>query len=235
MLNKKRYEAMKVTYIYHSCFLVETEVCYYLFDYYKGKLPQLNTKKPVLVCCSHKHEDHYQPLIFTILQERGMEHILAVLSRDITKKGLSVHVPYIEIRGGNTYELPYGQILTAYRSTDKGVAFLIQENDSFIYHSGDLNDWVWEEESDSYNRQMTGSYRKEIDMLAEKMHGCKLDAAFLVLDPRQEQYYDRGLLYFLKKIDCDNIYPMHYWEKPEIIDYFINEHPKYKNRITKIL
>ena len=41
-------------------------------------------------------------------------------------------------------------------------------------------------------------------------------------------------MYFMKKINCDNIYPMHYWEKTEIIDYFLNEHPEYKNRITKI-
>ena len=27
---------MKITYIHHSCFLVETENCYYLFDYEKG-------------------------------------------------------------------------------------------------------------------------------------------------------------------------------------------------------
>ena len=28
--------SLKFTYIYHSCFLTETERCYYLFDYYKG-------------------------------------------------------------------------------------------------------------------------------------------------------------------------------------------------------
>ena len=32
----ERATRMKVTYIYHSSFLVETGTCYYLFDYFKG-------------------------------------------------------------------------------------------------------------------------------------------------------------------------------------------------------
>ena len=32
---------MKITYIHHSGFLVETEQCYYLFDYEKGNLPEM--------------------------------------------------------------------------------------------------------------------------------------------------------------------------------------------------
>ena len=30
---------MKVTYIFHSGFLMETPQSYYIFDYYKGALP----------------------------------------------------------------------------------------------------------------------------------------------------------------------------------------------------
>ena len=30
---------MKITYINHSGFLIETRDCYYIFDYYKGELP----------------------------------------------------------------------------------------------------------------------------------------------------------------------------------------------------
>ena len=39
------------------------------------------------------------------------------------------------------------------------------------------------------------------------------------------------MLYFLKKISCDRIYPMHYWEQPEIITRFLAEYPQYQNRI----
>ena len=36
---------MKITYINHSGFLVETENCYYVFDYYKGEIPRLDKSK----------------------------------------------------------------------------------------------------------------------------------------------------------------------------------------------
>lgn len=36
---------MKITYINHSGFLVKTENCYYVFDYYKGEMPRLDKSK----------------------------------------------------------------------------------------------------------------------------------------------------------------------------------------------
>ena len=40
---------MKVTYINHSGFLIETRDCYYIFDYYKGELSNLDKEKEVIV------------------------------------------------------------------------------------------------------------------------------------------------------------------------------------------
>ena len=40
---------MKITYIHHSAFLVETESVYLLFDYFQGNLPELSEKKPLYV------------------------------------------------------------------------------------------------------------------------------------------------------------------------------------------
>ena len=39
---------MKITYIHHSAFLVETEAAYLLFDYFQGKLPEISTGKAAL-------------------------------------------------------------------------------------------------------------------------------------------------------------------------------------------
>lgn len=222
---------MKVTYIHHSCFLAETDSCYYLFDYFKGKLPALNPEKPILVLSSHKHGDHYHPSVFSILKDMGMQRIFAVLSCDIPSGSVPEGIPCITVSARKTYDLPQGQTLTTYRSTDEGVAFLIEEREEYFYHAGDLNDWVWEEESDAYNRQMTENYRKEIDTLAQNLGEKSLTAAFVVLDPRQEKDYDKGMLYFLQKISCAHVYPMHYWEKPEIISRFLTEHPQYQGQI----
>jgi hypothetical protein len=80
---------------------------------------------------------------------------------------------------------------------------------------------------------MTDSYRKQIDLLARKLDGRQLELAFVVLDPRQEADYDRGLCYFLEHIPAGKVYPMHYWGKPGIIEAFLRDHPAYSPRIEK--
>ena len=223
---------MKVDYIGHSGFLVETEKCYYLFDYYKGELPQLDVWKMVIVFCSHGHGDHYQPGIFKKLREMGMLRIYAVLSEDIGDCKEVSAGELLSVAAGGRYKLPLGQELITYRSTDLGVAFLISEGDEIIYHAGDLNDWVWEGEKPDYNEQMTKDYRKQIDALAKHLGRRRLSCAFVVLDPRQEKDYDRGMLYFLEKVNADLVYPMHFGGKPQVITQFLTEHPQYKDRIV---
>lgn len=220
---------MQITYIYHSGFLVETDTCYYLFDYYKGTLPALQTDKPILVFSSHSHRDHYNREIFTILKDMGMQSITAVLAKDISPKKYPADVEIIKVTFHQTYILPCQTTLETLLSTDAGVAFIVNCPEGTIYHAGDLNDWVWEGETDQYNRQMTGSYRHEIDLLKDK----KIDIAFLPLDPRQEKNYANGILYFLKKVNVKKVFPMHYWEKPEIIEQFRTEHPEYAPQIMK--
>ena len=221
---------MKTTYIHHSCFLFESTISYYLFDYEKGHLPSLDISKPILVLSSHGHHDHYNPAIFSMLKDKGMQHIYAILSDDIE---VPKDVNVLQVSPGKESELCLGQKLTTFKSTDLGVAFLIEDKGKLIYHAGDLNDWVWECESDSYNEQMTIDYRKQIDLLVKKLNGRKIDVAFVVLDPRQEKDYDRGLCYFLEHVPAEKVYPMHYWGKPEIIDTFLKDHPEYESIIQR--
>lgn len=219
---------MNITYIYHSGFLVETTEYYYLFDYYKGELPPLQTHKPILVFASHSHRDHYNPQIFEILKTMGMKHITAILAKDISPRKYPSDVGVLKVTFHQTYELSCHTVLETLLSTDAGVAFLLHCPEGTLYHAGDLNDWVWEGETEQYNKQMTGSYRHEIDLLKDK----KIDTAFLPLDPRQEKYYANGILYFLKKIQVKKVFPMHYWEKPEIIEQFLQEYPEYAPQIV---
>ena len=57
---------IKVTYLDHSGFLVELEDAYFLFDYYKGRLPQIDLEKKMFVFVSHVHHDHYRKDIFNL-------------------------------------------------------------------------------------------------------------------------------------------------------------------------
>lgn len=230
---------MQITYIGHSGFLVETSVCYYLFDYYKGTIPRLNPHKPILIFSSHAHQDHYNPQVFDLLNAMGMQQMTAILSKDISAKKYpqdTKNITCLKVASHQTYELPCGTTLRTLLSTDVGVAFLLQSAEGTIYHAGDLNDWVWSGEPEQDNRQMTGSYRHEIDLLAdyqkEYLNHLPIDIAFIPLDPRQEEHYADGILYFLKKIHVSKVYPMHFWDQPEIIQQFLGEYPEYKNLIT---
>jgi len=120
---------MKITYIYHSGFLVEIADCYYIFDYYKGVLPPLQISKPILVFASHSHRDHYNPKIFPMLKQLGMEQITAVLAKDISHRKYTADMENLEIvkvTFHQTYTLPGNTTLETLHSTDAGVAFLVQ-------------------------------------------------------------------------------------------------------------
>jgi len=218
---------MKITYIHHSCFLVETKRFYFLFDYVKGVLPELDAGKPLFVLASHGHSDHYNPELFSLLKGHP---VTAVLSDDITPPA---NMDVLKVSPGAVYELAEDLTLTTFQSTDLGVAFLIEVDGVLFYHAGDLNDWVWDEEPDDYNEEMTRSYRHQVDLLAKTLGQREPDAAFVVLDPRQEKDYDRGLCYFLDTVSAKKVYPMHYWGQSQIIDTFINDHPQYLPKIQK--
>ena len=221
---------MKVTYIGHSGFLVETDSANLLFDYSEGMIPEVDSEKPMIVFVSHAHGDHYNPEIFSILTALGMEKVRGILSDDIQapKK-----VDVLQVSPRREYDLGSRRKITTFRSTDMGVAFLIEDQERLIYHAGDLNDWVWEEESDSYNEQMTANYRKEISLLGEMLRHRQIDVAFVVLDPRQGKDYDRGLCHFLEHIPAKQVYPMHYWGNPAVMDTFLQEHPEYQCQIRR--
>ncbi len=225
---------MKITYLFHSGFLVETAGCTYIFDYYKGELPPLRPGLPVVVLASHGHGDHYNRDIFALLHRQNAECTQAVISRDIAGGRIPSHISSLRVGARKEYMLEEGQRLLTLRSTDEGVAFLLEEPEGVIYHAGDLNDWVWAGESTSYNRDMTRRFREEIDYLRDwldKKNIKHIDAAFLPLDPRQETDYDKGILYALDRLTIRQVYPMHYWEQPGVISRFRTEHPEYRSVI----
>lgn len=197
---------MKVTYIHHSAFAVETEQACLLFDYFEGELPEFPEEKPLYVFASHRHPDHFSKVIFKLAEK--YPNIYFVLSSDIWKK----RIPE-ELRE-KTWFLDPGEKKTigeltveGFKSTDEGVAFWCQIDGREIYHAGDLNHWYWEGEEEQWNTDMTAAYRKEIEKMAERT----ADVAFLPLDPRLEQWFYLGIDDFMKAADAKVIFPMHFW------------------------
>lgn len=225
---------MKVTFIGHSSFFIEWPECIWLFDYYEGTLPDIPEDKPLFIFVSHFHADHFNPAIFRLQAPAGTHYIL---SHDVIRHRKPKFLPE------NLYTMRPDELLTlragsetfqihTLRSTDFGVAFLIRFHEKWVYHAGDLNWWVWKEESRQYNNNMTANFKK----YTRPLLGLDLYAAFLPLDPRQEEWYDKGMLYILENTRTSHAFPMHFWKDYSVTDRFLAspQGAPYEEQIVKI-
>lgn len=200
---------MKVTYIHHSSFCVELEKAALIFDYTEGPWPEITPGKTVVIFASHRHGDHFSPVIF---EKAGQyPEFRIILSDDIWRKrvpqDLLEYTCFVKPGEVLTVEEVPGMTVETFRSTDEGVAFWITCDGKSIYHAGDLNNWRWEGEPDPWNPNMNRKYHEEL----RKMAGRHADLAFLPLDPRQGPWFYLGMDEFLKAVDTELIFPMHCW------------------------
>ena len=224
---------MRITYIHHSSFLVELKQLSLLFDYFQGdvKLPE---GKPAVIFASHRHGDHFSPVIFDFAKER--QDVYYVLSDDIWEKrtpsGLRERILFAG--PGQEFSLPWlsGISVRTFKSTDEGVAFLIRSPEGVIYHAGDLNNWQWEGEPRDWNRNMEVNYRRQL----EAMKNEKIDVAFVPLDPRQGKDFYRGMDDFMKMVGAARVFPMHCWDDFTVISRLkaMEESKDYRDRIMEI-
>jgi len=224
---------MEITYIGHSGFLIEWDSCYWLFDYYKGELPEMKADKKLYVFASHNHRDHFNPVILQLYDR--YHDITYVLSSDIKLKqafpetGITAEKmdalmdKIFFVKPSGRYELNDNEgnqiLLDTLKSTDCGVAFLLRYQDKTVYHAGDLNLWLWEGASKQDNNNMMAMFRREMEHLKD----VEIDFAFVPLDPRQEKFYDQGLEYLLHTAKIKYVFPMHFWGKAEIIQQYKQE------------
>lgn len=218
---------MKVTFIMHSCYHVELEKCCLLFDYYQGAVPE--SDKPLYVFASHSHDDHFSTSVFLLAKEGRQVHYF--LSDDIFAR----RVPE-RLRDSVTFVRPHGFYeseglrIATLRSTDAGVAFLLECEGKVLYHAGDLNCWVWDGVPRIQNDQMIRQYKDELSVLACR----KIDAAFVPLDPRQDADFDLGMRYFFEAANVDHVFPMHMWEDYSVVPLFKST-PTYKDYAPRVM
>ena len=203
---------MKIQYIYHSGFFVELEECNLIFDYYTGRLPEFDREKPLYVFASHRHHDHYDPLIYRLRQE--VRQVTYILSEDIRVSRHEEKQKDVIFIGPREMRQIGPLKVETLLSTDEGVAFAVECGGKSIYHAGDLNWWHWNGEPDEYNEAMAENYKREIDHLG----GRHFDVAFVPVDPRLEDKFWLGIDYFMRNTDTDRVYPMHCWDSPVILD-----------------
>lgn len=206
---------MKITYIYHSCFVLESNNFTIIFDFYQdsdSKFIQkhLSTfKGKIYVFATHAHADHFNAEIF--LWKNIRKDIQYILSEDILEDGLCKNTDGIILNKGEEYSDDILNI-KVFGSTDKGVSFFINtpENKK-IFYAGDLNNWHWNEESTPEEiKEAEDFYTKELTEIID--YEKHIDICMFPVDPRLGADYAKGAIQLLEQADVSLFIPMHFWE-----------------------
>ncbi len=239
---------VKVHYIHHSAFAVEFEEKILIFDYFDparmpeypftGHLPELAGKK-VYFFASHKHRDHFDMDILHVMErEPAVRYILSKDTRMsgnfLKKHGFSperIKTAVKYVTPLSDYEIDDLKIHTL-RSTDEGVAFVVETEGKTIYHAGDLHWWQMEGVGELINGKTEREYKHQLRYLEGKL----VNYAFVVLDPRLGPDQFRGMDYFMKTVMADHVFPMHMWQQLGLIRLYKSrsDNKSFTDRIVDI-
>lgn len=217
---------MKLIYVYHSGFLIESDDCVIVIDYYKdsgregreGVVHKYleDSQKKFYVLASHAHADHFNPEI--LCWEEQKPDLLYIFSADIRGKVAEKERNIVWLEKGESWNDLLLSI-KAYGSTDTGISFLIDLEGKRIFHAGDLNNWHWKEESNPEEvREAESAYKRELEMLANEVES--LDLVMFPVDPRLGKEYMKGAEQLVDRIPVRSFVPMHFWEQYEKADAF---------------
>ena len=217
---------MTITYIYHSCYLIEFDEFSILIDFFKDvdrsdgtkwiRDYLLNKDEDLYVLCTHSHSDHYNPEILSWKNKK--KNIRYIFSNELLESGL------VEV--GDAYFLKKEEVykdhrikIKAFGSTDAGCSFLFRYKDQLYFHSGDLNNWHWKEEVSadealSYENQ----YLCELELITEKVDN--LEIAMFPIDPRLGKDFMKGAEQFVSRINTKYLLPMHFGDNYDLVNEF---------------
>jgi len=209
---------MKLTYLYNSGFVIESERFMIILDYFKDTheafVSQAITTFPgrIYVFASHWHPDHFNREVMRWKQKRP--DIQYVFSNDIRKKMIWINFKdVVFLDKGQAWEDDF-LCVKAFGSTDVGISFLIETEGKQIFHAGDLNNWHWNEESKPKDIQAAEQdFLHEVALLAETT--TQLDLALFPVDPRLGKDYMLGAQQFVDRIQTKVFAPMHFGDNYE--------------------
>ncbi|MCQ2204367.1 MAG: MBL fold metallo-hydrolase [Bacteroidales bacterium] len=204
---------MKITYVHHSCFLIECDKATIVTDYWEDTPDEIVRKarergdKPLYVLSSHVHHDHFNP---EIIFWDGV--YMKILSNDIRRKNKPLRgmEGITWLHRGEEYEDERVKI-TACGSTDVGVSYLIEIEGWKIYHAGDFNDWQRPDiQTEEQQKVMHGHFVAELEKMKPIVKHC--DVALYPVDPHIGDGFRSGVEQFCREIKPVTLIPMHSWE-----------------------
>ena len=217
---------MTITYIYHSCYLIEFDEFSVLFDFYQDVEREDGTKwiadyllhkeEDLYVFCTHSHADHYNPVVLT--WKKRKKNIRYLFSYELLENGKAKANDALFLRKEESFR-DHRVKVKAFGSTDIGGSFLLKAEDRLFFHAGDLNNWHWDEEvSTEEALAFENSYLCELELLTEITDD--LHVAMFPVDPRLGKDFMKGAEQFVSRINTRYFLPMHFGEEYEKANRF---------------
>ena len=207
---------MKLSYIFHSGFALETEQSFLVFDYWmdpSGVMDGvLRSEKPMYVFSSHFHEDHFTKEIFEWKKQKP--NITYILSKDIYKhRRASKEDADVWLAKGGTWS----------DDTISVWALIVETEGHRIFHAGDLNNWYAKFLSDDNPDQERYSFEMEevFNPIAHKKQflgelkdirkvADSFDVVMFPIDGRVGNGYTLGGRQFIERFKVGLFVPMHF-------------------------
>lgn len=216
---------MKLTYIFHSGFALETQRCILVFDYWMDPAHVIDhfmsTSKHVYVFASHFHEDHFTKEIFK--WKEYMPSITYILSKDILRHRRACREDAdVWMAKGAVWEDEHLKVV-ATGSNDSGVSWIVRTEGKTIFHAGDLCNWyarfladgaqegeIYSEEFQEYINPVAEEKRflgelKDIHKIAGTF-----DLVMFPVDGRIGNGYTLGGRQFIERFRVGMFVPMHF-------------------------
>ena len=220
---------MRLTYIFHSGFLLETEHSMLVFDFWMDPVGVLHRclecsqNKPLYVFASHFHEDHFTREIFQWRTVYPSVNVTYILSKDILRHHrASRDDADVWLAKGGTWADEHISV-TATGSNDSGVSWVVETDGKRIFHAGDLCNWYARFLS---TNAVTGDIRSDemgmdVDPVAEEKRylgelkdiakvATSFDLVMFPVDGRIGNGYTLGARQFISRFQVGLFVPMHF-------------------------
>lgn len=220
---------IELTYIFHSCFILETEKCILIFDYWMDpsdairKSIKRSGRKHIYVFASHFHEDHFNREILKWKDENPSAHYTYILSKDIMRhRRAGKEDADVWLAKGGVWKDDNIKVTTT-GSNDSGVSWIIETDDKRIFHAGDLCNWyarfltentpeetIYSEEFGAHINPVVEEKRFLGELKDIRKITGSFDIAMFPVDGRIGNGYTLGARQFIERFRIGLFVPMHF-------------------------